>query len=164
MGTLRIWATPLTMGAFGLLAVTGVLMFFHLDTGLNKEAHEWLGWALVIGGVLHGVTNFAAVKRHLLRWQGAVVVAVFAVLLGLSFLSLGEEGSGGSPVKVVVGRLTEVPLEALAPLAGVEVEELVARVRAQGYGQAEEGQSLQAITGERGKAVQVLAKVVSEAR
>lgn len=53
----REWATPLTMGAFGLLAVTGVLMFFHLDTGLNKQAHEWLGWVLLIGVSLHLAAN-----------------------------------------------------------------------------------------------------------
>lgn len=41
----RNWATPLTIGSFLLMAVTGLLMFFHLDTGLNKAAHEWLGWA-----------------------------------------------------------------------------------------------------------------------
>ena len=38
------------MGAFTLSAVTGVLMFFHLDSGLNKAAHEWLSWAMVGGG------------------------------------------------------------------------------------------------------------------
>ncbi|EWS63204.1 hypothetical protein Y695_03563 [Hydrogenophaga sp. T4] len=40
----RPWITPLVMGSFALSAVTGVLMFFHLDTGLNKAAHEcWAG-------------------------------------------------------------------------------------------------------------------------
>lgn len=38
--TYREWATPLTIGSFLLIAVTGVLMFFHLDSGLNKLAHE----------------------------------------------------------------------------------------------------------------------------
>ena len=34
----RPWITPLVMGSFALSAVTGVLMIFHLDTGLNKTA------------------------------------------------------------------------------------------------------------------------------
>ena len=38
----RDWATPVTIGSFGLMAITGLLMFFHLDSGLNKTAHEWL--------------------------------------------------------------------------------------------------------------------------
>jgi hypothetical protein len=46
----RQWIAPLTMGAFLLSAATGALMFFHLDSGLNKAAQEWLSWAL-LGGV-----------------------------------------------------------------------------------------------------------------
>ena len=64
--TLRPWATPLTIGSFALMATTGILMFFHLDSGLNKVAHEWLGWAMVAGVALHATVNWAALKRHLL--------------------------------------------------------------------------------------------------
>ena len=47
MSIKREWATPITIGAFLLSAVTGVLLFFHLDSGLNKLAHEWLSWVLL---------------------------------------------------------------------------------------------------------------------
>ena len=30
----REWATPLTIGAFALMAATGTAMFFHLNNGL----------------------------------------------------------------------------------------------------------------------------------
>lgn len=155
-----MWATPVTMGAFVLLAVTGVLMFFHLDSGINKEVHEWLGWALVVGGLLHAVVHFGSVKRHLLRWQGAAVVGIFVAVLAGSFFISGEQG-GGSPVKAVVMRLTEVPLEALAPAAGLQADEVVARVREAGYAQASVGMSLAQITGERGKAMAVLGMVMN---
>mgnify|MGYP006339522549 CR=1 FL=1 len=49
----RDWITPITMGAFGLLAATGVLMFFHIDSGLNEAVHEWLSWVLLGGVALH---------------------------------------------------------------------------------------------------------------
>ena len=55
----RDWITPITMGAFGLLAVTGVLMFFHLDSGLNEAAHEWLSWVLLGGVALHAAKRTA---------------------------------------------------------------------------------------------------------
>ena len=56
----RPWITPLVIGTFVLMAVTGSLMFFHLDSGLNKAAHEWLGWAMVIAVVLHALMNLNA--------------------------------------------------------------------------------------------------------
>jgi hypothetical protein len=36
----REWVTPIAAGAFLISAVTGVLIFFHVDSGLNKVAHE----------------------------------------------------------------------------------------------------------------------------
>ena len=45
---LRRWATPLTIGAFVFMAVTGILMFFEVRLGIIKVAHEWLSWLMVI--------------------------------------------------------------------------------------------------------------------
>lgn len=39
MAVQREWATPVAAGAFLLSAVTGVLIFFHIDSGLNKFVH-----------------------------------------------------------------------------------------------------------------------------
>ena len=78
MKMIRKFATPLTMGAFLLSAVTGVLMFFHLDTGLNKAAHEWLSWAMVIGVALHIAVNYRAFSLYLKKPLALGIVGVFA--------------------------------------------------------------------------------------
>ena len=61
---LRTWAGPLTIGSFGVVATTGILMFFHADSGSMKLAHEWLGWLLVLGVIAHVVLN----KDFFLGW------------------------------------------------------------------------------------------------
>jgi hypothetical protein len=61
----REWVTPIAAGAFLLSAVTGVLIFFHVDSGLNKVVHEWLGWVLLGGVALHVIANFSGFRRHL---------------------------------------------------------------------------------------------------
>ena len=86
MPSLRQIATPLTIGAFILSAVTGVLMFFHLDIGLNKAAHEWVSWAVVVGVVLHLSVNFRAFRGYLKRPVARGLIAGFVVLLAASFL------------------------------------------------------------------------------
>jgi len=48
---MREWATPVTIGAFGLIALTGVMLFFKVQYGMVKPVHEWLSWLLVIGAV-----------------------------------------------------------------------------------------------------------------
>lgn len=127
----REWATPLTMGAFGLLAVTGVLMFFHLDTGLNKAAHEWLGWVLLAGVGLHVMANLPAFKRYLRQRRAQAVVGVFALVLGLSFLPLGG-GDGKPPFVAPVQALAAAPLPVIAAAAGVTPDQARARLAAAG--------------------------------
>ena len=103
----RDWITPITMGAFGLLAATGVLMFFHLDSGLNETAHQWLSWVLLGGVALHAAVNWAGVRRHLAGWKGRAALGVFATVLALSFVPLG--GKGEPPFLPPVRALADAP-------------------------------------------------------
>ena len=118
----REWATPLTIGAFAVMAVTGLLMFFHADIGLNKLAHEWLGWLMVVGALAHVVANWVAFKRHLLgSATGRAIVALCALVLAGSFVSLGVE-RGPSPPRLAMQVITGAPIEKVASLAGRPVE------------------------------------------
>ena len=91
------WITPRVTGAFLLSAATCVLMFFHLDSGLNKPGHEWLSWAMLLGVVLHLLLNLAPFKRYFRQATGRWIVAGFAALLALSFIPVG--GAAGITVR-----------------------------------------------------------------
>ncbi len=157
----REWATPLTIGAFLLMAVTGILMFFPLDTGLNKEAHEWLGWAMVAGVLAHVVANFAGFKRYFARPASQAIVGVFALLLIGSFFIQEDEG-GGNPVRKVMPAINNAPISALAPLAHRSPEDIVADLRAAGFTAASADQSIAVIVGpkrdDQSKAIGVIFK------
>lgn len=141
----REWATPLTAGAFGLLAVTGVLMFFHLDTGLNKTAHEWLGWVLLAGVGLHLASNFMAFQRYLRLPRPRAVLLGFALLLGLSFLPLG--GGSAPPFVAPLAKLAAAPLPVLAAVAGTSTADMVQRLAAAGLPGATDSSSVQQLAG-----------------
>lgn len=144
MSAMRKWATPVTMGAFLLLAVTGVLMFFHLDMGLNKTAHEWLGWALVAGVAAHVAVNFRAFKNYFKKPLALGIIGIFAAILALSFIPVG--GSGGSPVAVVMQTLNAAPIEAVIALGGGDVEAGFEKLANAGL-VVQPGQSLAELTG-----------------
>lgn len=162
----RDWATPLTIATFALMGVTGVLMFFHLDTGFNKLAHEWLGWVMVAGVALHAVANWAAFKRHLLgSRRGQVIVALGLALTAASFVPQPARPGGGSPPQLAMRTLLDAPLQHLAPLAGQSPEALVARLRAAGYAQADVGSTLGDLAGhQREREAQLLRLVFSPAQ
>lgn len=123
--SLRSWATPLTVGAFLLISVTGILMFFHLDTGLSKVAHEWLGWLLVFGVAAHLWLNRRAFTTYFKRPLAVSIMGAGAILLAASLLVPAGEG-GAVPVRQVLGSLTGVPISALATLAGKDEASVLA--------------------------------------
>ncbi|WP_034411521.1 DUF4405 domain-containing protein [Derxia gummosa] len=118
--TLRDWATPLTIGSFALMAVTGGLMFFHLDRGLQKPVHEWAGWLMAGAGVLHGVVNWSALKRYLRLPRPATVMGLCVLALGASFFvgADGDRKGGGSPSVIAMQAIAGAPIGSVAPLFG----------------------------------------------
>lgn len=128
MNISRDWATPLTMGAFGLMAITGILMFFHLDTGLNKVAHEWLGWVMLAGVAAHAAANWSGFKRYFLSGTlGRGILSVSALVIAGSFFSLPGDGRDGLPPPVLALKaVTRAPLSSVAPLTGRTAEQLIA--------------------------------------
>ena len=115
----RTWITPLTIGTFSLTAITGVLMFFHLDTGLNKLAHEWLSWILVTAVALHGLLHAPAFKRYFSQRLAVAIMGASAAVLALSFAPL--LGSEAPPFKAPIAALAQAPLTQLAAVAQTDV-------------------------------------------
>ena len=155
----REWATPLAAGAFMLSAVTGVLVFFHADSGLNKVAHEWLRWVLLGAVVLHLVPNFPSFKRHLAGRRGQAVIGLFVVLLGLSFISTGKKTSE-PPFVAPVRALATASLATVAQVARVQPDELRGRLEAAGLKPTSDEQSVADLVGpDTRRQVQVLGRV-----
>lgn len=141
----REWVTPVAAGAFLLSAVTGVLIFFHVDSGLNKVAHEWLSWVLLAGVALHLVANFGAFKRHLGGRRGQALMGAFALVLALSFFGPGEADE--PPFAAPVRALAQAPLTTLAEVARVSPDEMRARLAQAGVPAGSDAQSLHELVG-----------------
>ncbi|PKO70409.1 MAG: hypothetical protein CVU22_01765 [Betaproteobacteria bacterium HGW-Betaproteobacteria-16] len=142
----RPWITPVVIGAFLLSAVTGALMFFHLDSGLNKAAHEWLSWAMVIGVTLHVLLNLPAFKRYFSQTPGRVIMGLFALVLALSFIpaaSGGSEPGFAPPVRA----LANAPIAALAQVAGTSADDVKTRLHAAGFAVTSDQQSVADLVG-----------------
>lgn len=154
----RPWITPLVIGMFLLMSVTGILMFFHLDSGLNKAAHEWLSWIMVGGVALHVVLNLPAFKRHFSQRSARVVMALFAVVLALSFIPVAKkEPAYLGPVRA----LAAAPMPVLAQVAGVPVEELQRRLQAQGVDATDSQRNLNDLVGSNTREqIRVLSQVM----
>jgi hypothetical protein len=154
----RKWATPVTAGALVLMAITGILMFFDLDSGLNHEAHEWFSWVFLVGVAMHLTANFEGIKGHLSKPLGKLVVAIFVAILGLSFLNLkAEKESENSPWLSSVELLANLPLNDLQTISHLESDVFYKRLKDQGFDTVIKENSLKTLVdGDIKKEVQTL--------
>jgi hypothetical protein len=135
---LRKWITPLTTGAFVLVGITGLLMFFNVRIELVTRAHEWLSPVFVVASLLHVWLNWGAMKAHLKRPLGVGIVAGFALLtLAALVLPIGHGKSGGHGEAELIARsvqpsLLHARVGLLAELAQIEPAEAIRRLEAVG--------------------------------
>lgn len=141
------WVTPLVTGSFLLVAITGILMFFHIDTGLNKVAHEWLGLIMVLGAVLHIVVNLKGFNQMFSNTMGKTIVGVFVLVLGLSFINLGGEGKE-KPFMSSVEVLAKASVVDLAQVSHIDKKVLLDRLKSNGISITDDTQSIKDMVGD----------------
>jgi hypothetical protein len=90
MSKLRAWVTPITIGSFLLIGVTGLLMFFNVRGSLIVVAHEWLSPIFVVGACMHVWLNWGAVRASLTRGRGIIIVGLFGALLAFALAPSDE--------------------------------------------------------------------------
>ncbi len=130
---LKTWAGPLTIGSFAVVAVTGVLMFFHLDYGLVKLAHEWMSWLLVVGAIAHVALNWRPFLRYFAQPTGLAIMAGLLTLGVLAFLPAGQhQHRGRPPFMEMSGVLEQSSLDLVAQVAKKNTESIQEQLAAQG--------------------------------
>ena len=83
----------LTLTLF-IVAMTGIMMMFHLGIGAIKHLHEWMSVIFLILCIVHLIINGKAFLIHLKK--GPVIISAIAVcLLSLLLLFSGGGHDGG---------------------------------------------------------------------
>lgn len=128
------FATPLTIGAFFIMASTGLMMFFHVNLGLSKVAHEWLGWLFITAVVFHVLFHFKNFKRYFLEIRKAqIIIACCALILVAALLITPPAKEGKGPqMQLVTQAVMNGSVADVAPLAGKSVDEVLSDLAAAG--------------------------------
>ena len=144
------------------MGVTGILMFFHWDTGLNKTVHEWLGWAMVVAVALHVMVNLQGFKNMLRTTLGKGILGLFTLILALSFFNLGGgEGNGGPPFKNSVNLLSNASITELSQISHIDEQILLTRLQQAGVNSATAQSSVKQLVGDDlGKQMQTLNSIL----
>ena len=97
----RSCLSPATALCFIIVALTGVLMFFHVRLPAIRFLHELLSLVLVVVGTWHLVLNFRCLLKHLATRAARITLGVgllvCTLLVVLGFSHGGHEGRGPGP-------------------------------------------------------------------
>lgn len=129
---LRTYATALATTLFLIVGGSGALIFFHLGGGSLKGVHEWLGLGFLAAGLLHVLRN-AKPFLFLLKAPRTQVILGASLMAVAVFLTFAPAGNGGgSPSRQLMTLAEKAPLSRLAPVLGLDGEDLVARLAEDG--------------------------------
>ena len=136
----RRWSTPLTMGAGLFVVITGLLMFFVAERPF-KFAHELVGIGFSAAVALHVLSHWRSFANYFSQ-RGAVRVLTLAWSMGIGLVATSMLLNTGDAEELIVERMGGVPLAVLAPVAGLDVSELVDRLGAEGLVVHDPGMSI----------------------
>lgn len=163
MVTLRSWATPLVVGSFALMSVSGVMMFFHLNSDLSKGLHEWAGFALVAGGGAHLVQNWRAFTTYLKRPLAQAIMGLGVAVTLASLVPVSGAEGGPDALRPVIASVGAAPVPVLAQLSGKTSEEVIAELTAAGYSGVTQDSTVTGLAGEdMGAQIGALSAVFAE--
>ena len=125
----RNYITPFVSLIFFVVALTGVLMFFHLFDSYTEVAHECLGIVFVVCAACHIIINWKGLKTHFMKGvfiPAAVVITVISVVFVI-FERLYL------PVDIVLfNRIIKAPIEEAFKALEVNYSHATERLKQQG--------------------------------
>lgn len=159
--TLRTIATPLTIGSFIVVCLTGIFMLCGIR-GLSGPVHEVTSILFVVGSILHIAINWKPTLNHLKKPLGATLAIAFTLISLAALLPVG--GKGQNP-KQVFGQAGEVILDQnLQGAAGItkqSEQELLGKLSQAGFNAIDAKATLRDIAKANGKsALETLAAIL----
>ena len=143
--TTRTWSTPLIIGCSAVVSISGIMMFFHLQSNLVKSMHEWLGLLFVAAIVLHLLNHWLSFSRYFSNRSALGVISTVVALAAILIFAGAGEQHRAPPFRQLTTMVEQAPLSAVAALQQQSGDELVDRLRAAGVHVESAAQSLEQV-------------------
>lgn len=101
-------ATSFTTLIFLVIAISGIMMFFHFNDMLVKELHEILGLVFVSTAILHVVMNWKNMKSYFSKKIFVSAIVIVSIVSGVFVYQSFDKGE--NPKKVLIQKVLNAPL------------------------------------------------------
>jgi hypothetical protein len=126
----RKYVTPFISLLFVVLAITGILMLFHLFDGYTEVAHELIGIGFVLAAILHIILNWKGLKVHFMK-QVFFPSAIAVTVLTLFFVYLERRQL---PLDIViVDKTFKAPIKESFKILNIDYQLAIQKLEEKGY-------------------------------
>lgn len=136
---------------FLVVSITGILMFFMIESHAMNKAHAWLGIAFVAIGIYHLIKNFTPFKNYL-KYKSSFAILILILLLSTWYINPKSEELT-SPKKEIMKAVFMQPLLTVSKFFKKDVYETINYLETKGIKVKSENQSLMQIAQENKKEV-----------
>jgi len=125
----RNFITPLITIIFFVVALSGLLMLFHVFDGYTEVVHEIFGLFFVVFSVLHVIINWKALKIH---FKKRIFVLATIVVAVISILLVVQQQNSPKFDTILIERITNAPIKEVLKVLQVDSIEAVKKLEENG--------------------------------
>ncbi|HEY9081495.1 DUF4405 domain-containing protein [Magnetovibrio sp.] len=157
---LQKYATAATAATFMIVAVSGVLLFFHLGEAQLMGVHEWLGLTFVGAAVFHVTRHLKTFSTLLSKRRTHALFAVTAMIAAAMIVPASFQSNTGNPMKQFVGTASTAPIAVVAAMVGKTPQQLIVQFTQAGVDGVVPSQSLNDIAKAQQRDMRALFRIV----
>lgn len=154
------YATPLITGLFLVSLISGVALFFGVGQAYFHQMHEVLSMVLIAPFVLHIWKNWRALINYFKRppfYIAMVLSLVAALAYVVPQIGAAQTGRSGPPQFALASKMMSAPVSAVAPVLGLNADDMVSKLTAAGFTVSSSEESLSDVAQASGKDNQAMA-------
>lgn len=99
--------TPYLTFLFLIVAISGILMLFHLFDDYTKVVHELLGAVFVIFSIFHVIINWKSLKSHF-KSKTFITSGIVVLFLSVGFIIAGKLNTNHE--QIMIERVVDAPI------------------------------------------------------
>ena len=118
-------ATSFTTFLFAVMAITGVMMFFHIFDNYTKQLHEILGLAFVAIVFFHLIFNWNSMKTYFSKKIFYISATIISIISLVFILNANE---GPNPKRILFNSVINAPIEKSLSILSNDYDEAIMKL------------------------------------
>jgi len=117
-------------GVFLVVSVTGIMMFYRVESFNVNEVHAWVGMGFVFVGLYHLIKNFSPFKSYM-KYTSSSIILLLIILSSMWYIKPIDSNST-NPRKEMMNAVFTQPLTTVCIFLKKDIEKVIENMSLKG--------------------------------